>query len=147
MQRFMDTKTFLPRLALVLMLALSTASCSTTRVQSSSVRDSVVVKHDTVFTSRFLYDSTYIDRWHTMIANDSVVFVHDSIVQYKCRTKHDSIYINKTDTVYVKRNVTKTKLVPRKRTWFDWLSYAALAVLLLLLATKAKRFFTHSLTH
>ena len=82
-----------------------------------------------------------------MIANDSVVFVHDSIVQYKCSTKHDSIYINKTDTVYVKRNVTKTKLVPRKRTWFDWLSYAALAVLLLLLATKAKRFFTHSLTH
>ena len=138
MQRFMDTKTFLPKLALVLMLALSTASCSTSRVQSSSVRDSVALKHDTVFTSRFLYDSTYIDRWHTMIANDSVVFVHDSIVQYKCRTKHDSIYINKTDTVFVRRNVTKTKEVPRKRTWFDWLSYAAIVLLAIMFVRKVK---------
>ena len=129
-----------------MMLALSTASCSTSR-ENISQSDSVVVKHDTVFTSRFLYDSTYIDRYHTMIANDSVVFVHDSIVQYKCRTKHDSIYINKTDTVFVRRNVTKTREVPRRRTWFDYASYAALAVLLLLLATKAKRFFTNSLTH
>ena len=119
-------------------LALSTASCSTSRVQSSSVRDSVVVRHDTVFTSRFLYDSTYVDRYHTMIANDSVVFVHDSVVQYKYRTKHDSIYINKTDTVFVKRKVTKTKLVPRKRTWFDWLSYAALGILAIMLVRKVK---------
>ena len=120
------------------MLALSTASCSTSRVQSSSVRDSVALKHDTVFTSRFLYDSTYIDRWHTMIANDSVVFVHDSIVQYKCRTKHDSIYINKTDTVFVRRNIVKTREVPRKRTWFDWLSYAALVLLAIMFVRKVK---------
>ena len=119
-------------------LALSTASCSTSRVQSSSVRDSVVVRHDTVFTSRFLYDSTYVDRYHTMIANDSVVFVHDSVVQYKYRTKHDSIYINKTDTVFVRRNITKTKEVPRKRTWFDYISYAALGILLILIIRKVK---------
>ena len=129
------------------MLVLSTASCSTSRVQSSSVRDSVVVKHDTVFTSRFLYDSTYVDRWHTMIANDSSVIIRDSVVHYRLKIKHDSIYINKTDTVFVRRNVTKTREVPRRRTWFDYASYAALAVLLLLLATKAKRFFTNSLTH
>ena len=121
-----------------MMLVLSTASCSTTRVQTSSARDSVVVKHDTVFTSRFQYDSTYIDRYHTMIANDSVVFVHDSIVQYKCRTKHDSIYINKTDTVFVRRDVVKTREVPRKRTWFDWLSYAALVLLAIMLVRKVK---------
>ena len=107
-------------------------------MQSSSVRDSVVVRHDTVFTSRFLYDSTYVDRYHTMIANDSVVFVHDSVVQYRLKIKHDSIYINKTDTVFVKRKVTKTKLVPRKRTWFDWLSYAALGILAIMLVRKVK---------
>ena len=73
-----------------------------------------------------------------MIANDSVVFVHDSIVQYKCRTKHDSIYINKTDTVFVRRNITKTKEVPRKRTWFDYISYAALGILLILIIRKVK---------
>ena len=118
-------------------LALSTASCSTSR-ENISQRDSVALRHDTVFTSRFLYDSTYIDRYHTMIANDSVVFVHDSVVHYKCRTKHDSIYINKTDTVFVRRNVTKTREVPRKRTWFDWLRYAALALLAIMLVMKMK---------
>ena len=118
-------------------LVLSTASCSTSR-ENISQRDSVALRHDTVFTSRFLYDSTYIDRYHTMIANDSVVFVHDSVVQYKCRTKHDSIYINKTDTVFVNRNVVKTREVPRKRTWFDWLSYAALGILAVLIIRKVK---------
>ena len=136
MQRFMDTKIFLPRLALVLMLVLSTASCSTSRVQSSSVRDSVALRHDTVFTSRFLYDSTYVDRYHTMIANDSVVFVHDSVVQYKYRTKHDSVFVHKTDTVFVRRNIVKTREVPRKRTWLDWLSYAAIVLLTIMLVRR-----------
>lgn len=139
MQRFTVTGTLLLKLALVLMLVLSTASCSITRVQSSSERDSIVAKHDTVFIARFLHDSTFIDRYHTMIANDSVVFVHDSVVQYKFRTKHDSIYINKTDTVYIKRNITKTKEVPRKRTWFDHVAYAALAILIILLIRKIRK--------
>ena len=116
-------------------LALSTASCSTSRVQSSSVRDSVAIRHDTVFTSRFLYDSTYIDRYHTMIANDSVVFVHDSIVQYKYRTKHDSIYINKTDTVY-KNIKTRTVQTVYKTPWYMkailWLCAAGWLMLLLM---------------
>ena len=142
MQRFMDTKTFLPRLALVLMLVLSTASCSTTRVQSSSERDSVIVRHDTVFVARFQYDSTYVDRYHTMIANDSVVFVHDSIVQYKYRIRHDSVFVHKTDTAVVTRNVMKTREVPRKRTWFDYTSYSALAILIILLAWKIKKTLT-----
>gem|GEM_PF-6832264 len=125
----------LPKLALALTLALSTASCSTTRVHTSAVRDSIVVIHDTVFTARLQYDSTFHDRYHSVIANDSVVFVHDSVVQYKFRTKHDSIYINKTDTVYIKRNITKTKEVPRKRNWFDWLCYSVTGTVLLFLPT------------
>jgi len=94
-----------------------------------------VVIHDTVFTARLQYDSTFHDRYHSVIANDSVVFVHDSVVQYKFRTKHDSIYINKTDTVYIKRNITKTKEVPRKRNWFDWLCYSVTGTVLLFLPT------------
>ncbi len=125
----------LPKLALVLMLMLNTAACSTTRVQSSSERDSIVAKHDTVFIARFLHDSTFIDRYHTMIANDSVVFVHDSVVLYKYKLKHDSVFIHKTDTVYIKRNITKTKEVPRKRNWFDWLCYSVTGTVLLFLLT------------
>jgi hypothetical protein len=135
MQRFTVTGTSLPKLALVLMLVLNTAACSTTRVQSSSERDSIVAKHDTVFIARFLHDSTFIDRYHTMIANDSVVFVHDSVVQYKFRTKHDSIYINKTDTAFVEHTEVKRVEVPRKRNWLDYTCYCVTGKILLFLLT------------
>ena len=122
----------LPKLALALTLALSTASCSTTRVQSSSERDSIVAKHDTVFIARFLHDSTFIDRYHTMIAVDSIIYIRDSVTQIRYRRVHDSIYIHKTDTLWMQRTTTKTKEVERRRTWFDYTAYAALAILALM---------------
>ena len=118
-------------------LALSMASCRTVR-ENISLRDSIVVIHDTVFTARLQYDSTSRDHYHSVIAVDSVIFIHDSVVHYRLRTKHDSIYINKTDTVFVKRNVVKTREVPRKRTWFDYISYAALGILAIMLVRKAR---------
>ena len=128
----------LPKLALVLMLALSTASCSTTRVQSSSERDSIVVIHDTVFSARLQYDSTFHDRYHSVIAIDSIVYVRDSVVLYKYKLKHDSVFIHKTDTAFVEHRVVKRVEVPRRRTWFDYTAYAALAILALLLMRKVK---------
>ena len=132
MQRFTVTGTLLPRLALALMLVVSMASCSTTRVQSSAERDSIVVVHDTVYSARLQYDSTYIDRYHTMIAVDSVVYIRDSVTQIRYRRVHDSIYIHKTDTLWMQRTTTKTKEVERRRTWFDYTAYAALAILALM---------------
>ena len=120
------------------MLALSTASCSTTRVQSSSERDSIVVIHDTVFSARLQYDSTFHDRYHSVIAIDSIVYVRDSVVLYKYKLKHDSVFIHKTDTAFVEHRVVKRVEVPRRRTWFDYTAYAALAILALLLMRKVK---------
>lgn len=142
MRRFTATGTLLTGIVLALMLALSTASCSTTRVHTSAVRDSIIAKHDTVFIARLQYDSTFHDHYHSVIAIDSIVYVRDSVVQYKFRTKHDSVFVHKTDTVYVKRSVTKTKEVPRKRNWFDYTSYSALAILVVLLAWKIKKTLT-----
>ena len=94
-------------LALVLMLALSTASCSTTHVHTSAERDSIVVVHDTLFSARLQYDSTFHDRYHSVIAIDSIVYVRDSVVLYKYKLKHDSVFIHKTDTAFVyRRNMT-----------------------------------------
>ena len=138
MQRFTVTGTLLPKLALALTLALSTASCSTTRVHTSAVRDSIVVIHDTVFTARLQYDSTFHDRYHSVIALDSVVYVRDSVVLYKYKLKHDSVFIHKTDTAFVEHTVVKRVEVPRRRTWFDYTAYAALAILALLLMRKVK---------
>ena len=112
------------------------ASCRTTRVHTSAVRDSIVVIHDTVFTARLQYDSTYIDRYHTMIAFDSVVYIRDSVTQIRYRRVHDSIYIHKTDTAFVEHRVVKRVEVPRRRTWFDYTAYAALAILVVLLVRK-----------
>ena len=142
MQRFTVTGTLLTKLALALMLALSIASCSTTRVHTSAVRDSIVMVHDTIFTARLQYDSTFNDHYHSVIAIDSIVYVRDSVVQYRFRTKHDSVFIHKTDTVYIKRNITMTKEVPRKRNWFDYTSYSTLAILIVLLAWKIKKTLT-----
>ncbi len=138
MQRFTVTGTLLPKLALALTLALSMASCSTTRVQSSAERDSIVVIHDTVFSARLQYDSTFHDRYHSVIALDSVVYVRDSVVLYRYRLKHDSVFVHRTDTAFVEHRVVKRVEVPRRRTWFDYTAYAALAILALLLMRKVK---------
>ena len=136
MQRFTVTGTLLPKLALVLMLALSTASCSTTRVHTSAVHDSIVVIHDTVFTARLQYDSTFHDRYHSVIAIDSIVYVRDSVVLYKYKLKHDSVFVHRTDTAFVEHRVVKRVEVPRRRSWMDYTCYAALAILVVLLVRK-----------
>ena len=142
MQRFTVTGTLLPKLVLVLMLALSTASCSTTRVHTSAVHDSIVVIHDTVFSARLQYDSTFHDRYHSVIAIDSIVYVRDSVVLHKYKVKHDSVFIHKTDTAFVKHTEVKRIEVPRKRNWLDYTSYSALAIIVVLLAWKIKKTLT-----
>ena len=136
MQRFTVTGILLPKLALALMLVVSMASCSTTRVQSSAERDSIVVMHDTVFAERLQYDSTFHDRYHSVIALDSVVYVRDSVVLYRYRLKHDSVFVHMTDTAFVEHRVVKRVEVPRRRSWIDYTSYAALAILVVLLVRK-----------
>ena len=120
------------------MLALSTASCSTTRVHTSAVRDSIVVIHDTVFSARLQYDSTFHDRYHSVIAIDSIVYVRDSVVLYRYRLKHDSVFVHRTDTAFVEHRVVKRVEVPRRRSWMDYTSYAALAILVVLLVSKVR---------
>ena len=127
-----------PGLVLVLMLVVSMASCSTTRVHTSAERDSIVVMHDTVFSERVQYDSTFHDRYHSVIALDSVVYVRDSVVLYRYRLKHDSVFVHSTDTAFVEHRVVKRVEVPRRRSWFDYTAYAALAILVVLLVRKVR---------
>lgn len=139
MQRFTVTGTSLLKIALALMLALSIASCSTTRVHTSAVQDSIVMVHDTIFTARLQFDSTFHDRYHSVIAIDSIVYVRDSVVLYKYKVKHDSVFVHKTDTAFVKHTEVKRIEVPRKRTWFDHVAYAALVILIILLIRKIRK--------
>lgn len=120
------------------MLVVSMASCSTTRVESSAERDSIVVMHDTVFAARLQYDSTFHDRYHSVIAIDSIVYVRDSVVLYKYKLKHDSVFIHKTDTAFVEHTEVRRVEVPRRRSWMDYTAYAALAILVVLLVRKVR---------
>ena len=140
MQRFTVTGTLLLKLVLVLMLATSIESCRTTRIESADVRDSIIVKHDTVFSTHLQHDSTYIDRYHSMIAIDSIIFIRDSVTQIRYRMIHDSIYINKTDTMWLNHAVTKTKQIPRKRTWLDYIAYTSMAILAIMILRKVRKF-------
>ena len=97
-----------------------------------------MVVHDTVFSARLQYDSTFHDRYHSVIALDSVVYVRDSVVLYRYRLKHDSVFVHKTDTAFVEHRVVKRVEVPRKRNWIDYTSYAALAILVVLLVRKVR---------
>ena len=95
--------------------------------------------HDTIFSARLQYDSTFHDHYHSVIAIDSIVYVRDSVVLYKYKVKHDSVFIHKTDTAFVKHTEVKRIEVPRKRTWFDHVAYAALAILIILLIRKIRK--------
>ncbi len=105
---------------------------------SSAERDSIVVVHDTVFAERLQYDSTFHDRYHSVIALDSVVYVRDSVVLYRYRLKHDSVFVHRTDTAFVEHRVVKRVEVPRRRSWMDYTCYAALAILVVLLVRKVR---------
>lgn len=50
----------------------------------------------------YKHDSIYIDRWHHIYTQGDTVYIYDSIWRDRWHTinKHDSIYINSTDTIY-----------------------------------------------
>lgn len=91
-----------------------------------------VYVHDTAYMAKEVHDSTYIDRWHTIIEKGDTVRMHDSIVMYK--------YIFKTDTAYkyieVPVTVTKTEVVEVKKplTWWQKTQQGGFWVLLLVLS-------------
>ena len=121
------------------MLALSMASCRTTRIESADLRDSIVVMHDTVFSARVQYDSTFHDRYHSVIALDSVVYVRDSVVLYKYKLKHDSVFVHRTDTAFVEHRVVKRVEVPRNRSWIDYTCYCVTGAILVVLLVRKVR--------
>lgn len=55
----------------------------------------------------YVHDSVSVDRWHTIFTKGDTVYVRDSIYFYKWRNKHDSVYINNTDTIYQTVQVEK----------------------------------------
>ena len=70
-----------------------------------------VYVHDTTYKTKEVHDSTYVDRWHTIIQKGDTIFVTDEVTKIKYVTKTDTaskvvekpVIVSKTETVEVKR--------------------------------------------
>lgn len=83
-------------------LLVCMASCRAyypTTTSTSTARDSI--------RTLYLHDSIYIERWHSKATAGDTIILHDSIIrtQYQKVAQHDSIYINRCDTIYQTREV------------------------------------------
>ena len=81
------------------LLLLMLGGCKATKV----IEQVPVYVHDTAYQTKEVHDSTYIDRWHTIIQKGDTIFVTDEMTKIK--------YVTKTDTDYkvVERPVTVTQ--------------------------------------
>ena len=89
------------------LLLLTLVGCKTVKV----IEQVPVYVHDTAYQTKEVHDSTYIDRWHTIIQKDDTIFVTDEVTKIKYVTKTDTAYkvvekpviVSKTETVEVER--------------------------------------------
>lgn len=138
MLRFTDTMNFLARLALVLILVLSTASCSTTRsVNNSESRKTQETSSLVESTIRDRYDSIYVLHDLSLNTIHDTVWATERITEYRYRYLHDTVLVARTDTLIQLQDVERIQEVqvlrPLSPTWFDRLAYSSLAILVLLL--------------
>ena len=136
----------LARLALALMLVLSTASCNTIRsVNNSESRKTQETSSLVESTIRDRYDSIYVLHNRSLNTIHDTVWATERITEYRYRYLHDTVLVARTDTLIQKDTLQmKDSIVvttpPHKGggwervcTWFDRLAYSSLAILVLLL--------------
>lgn len=108
----------------IFLAMLACVSCGSQNVVASNAhertQDSVRIEYK--------HDSIYIDRYHHIYTQGDTVYIYDSIWRDRWHTinKHDSIYINNTDTIYQ----TSTVEVEKKGSAFLRNSGIALWVLI-----------------
>ena len=81
--------------AFVCCLLFACAGCKTTAPSAptnTARRDSARIEYK--------HDSIYIDRWHTVYTKGDTVYVYDSIWRDRWHTRHDTLCVNKSDTIY-----------------------------------------------
>lgn len=82
---------------------------TTNATSTSSHRDSIAEK------TIYIHDTTYIDRYHSVITRNDTVYIHDSIYIYvgNERQQHDTVYVTKTDTIQIEQTKTEYKEIEK----------------------------------
>lgn len=131
----------LRRLVLAFLLAMSTPSCSTQQVaqREASIKDfnAVASSHDSLLLSRLQYDSIYIEHQRWIDYGNDTVWVEEHEVKYRYKYLHDTLSIVRLDTVIREvaqvREVEVVRQVVRPLRWYDYVAYASLLLLVMLL--------------
>lgn len=81
----------------------------TNATSTSSHRDSIAEK------TIYIHDTTYIDRYHSVITSNDTVYIRDSIYIYveKDMQQHDTVYVSKTDTIQIEQIKTEYQEVEK----------------------------------
>lgn len=131
----------LKRLVLAFLLAMSTPSCSTQQVaqRETAIRDfeARASSNDSLLLSRQQYDSIYIEHQRWIDYDRDTVWVEEREVKYRYKYVHDTLSIVRTDKLIREvaqvREVEVEKMTPRPLRWYDYLAYASLLILVVLL--------------
>ena len=141
MPQFTDTMSLLKRLVLAFLLAMSTPSCSTQQVaqHETAISDfeTRASSNDSLLLSRQQYDSIYIEHQRWIDYDRDTVWVEEREVKYRYKYLHDTLSIVHRDTLIREvaqvREVEVKRLTPRPLRWYDYVAYASLLLLVMLL--------------
>lgn len=131
----------LKRLVLAFLLAMSTPSCSTQQVAQretiSKEFDAHAAHYDSLLKTRQQFDSIYIEHQRWIDYGNDTVWVEEREVKYRYKYLHDTLSIVRRDTLIREvaqvREVEVEKMTPRPLRWYDYLAYASLLILVMLL--------------
>lgn len=122
---------------LIFLLVLLLVGCKTTK--EIDHQSNTLVKIDTVYQKMVDYDSIYIYNDMNTYQKGETVFVYKTKIEYRNKLKIDTIYktniVEKKDSVYIEKKIE----VPRKRNWFDWISYMSLIGVFVYVIWKIKK--------
>ncbi len=116
-----------PLSALVALVAIALpllCSCSTQRVATLET-----MRHDTVQTAIWHYDSVYIDRFVMQDHRHDTILLTDRKTEYRYKVVHDTVRTVRTDSVPYPVRVVETKTVPHVPPWIYLIFGILLAVI------------------
>lgn len=128
------------KILLALLSVVLLVSCKTQQ-QNFGEYNHTETKIDTCYINKLVYDSIYVEHNKDRYTHNDTVYLKENSIEYRYKVKTDTIYKKqiemKTDSIYIERVIE----TPRKRNWFDWISYLSFGIIALFLIYKIKNLF------
>jgi len=104
------------------------AGCKTTERVATPIADQHYRLEDSVHVE-FHYDTTYIDRWHTIFAKGDTIYIKDSTYHRSAKVDaiHDTITTATTDTIH---DIVTVEMQPTNKQVFFYKSGVAFWIIL-----------------